>query len=69
VIAFLFVRVAREFLPVGFGFAAGAMVYLVVTEFVPEALDIGEGLPGGGRRELLFGVVTGVLAMLPLLFV
>ena len=69
VIAFLFVRVARDFLPVGFGFAAGAMIYLVVTEFIPEALDIGEELPGGGRRELVAGVAAGVLAMLPLLFV
>ena len=69
VIAYLFVRIAREFLPIGFGFAAGAMIYLVVTEFIPEALDIGEGLPGGGKRELVAGVVAGVLAMLPLLFV
>jgi ZIP family zinc transporter len=69
VIAFLFVRVARQFLPVGFGFAAGAMIYLVVTEFIPEALDIGASLPGGGRRELAAGVAVGVLAMVPLLFV
>jgi ZIP family zinc transporter len=69
VIAFLFVRVAREFLPMGFGFAAGAMIYLVVTEFIPEALDIGSGVPGGGRRELAAGVLAGVLAMVPLLFV
>ena len=69
VIAFLFVRIAREFLPMGFGFAAGAMIYLVVTEFVPEALEIGADLPGGGRRELVAGVVVGVLAMLPLLIV
>ena len=38
VIAFYFVRVAREFLAIGFGFAAGAMIYLVVTEFLPEGL-------------------------------
>jgi len=69
VIAYLFVRIAREFLPMGFGFAAGAMIYLVVTEFIPEALDIGAGLPGGGKRELVAGVVAGVLAMVPLLFV
>jgi len=69
VIAFLFVRVAREFLPMGFGFAAGAMIYLVVTEFIPEALDIGSGLPGGGKRELVAGVAVGVAAMVPLLFV
>jgi ZIP family zinc transporter len=69
VIAFVFVRWARAFLPFGFGFAAGAMVYLVLAEFVPEALAIGADLPGGGRRELLAGVVAGVVVMVPLLFV
>ncbi|RKD97395.1 ZIP family metal transporter [Halopiger aswanensis] len=67
VIAFSFVRVAREFLPYGFGFAAGAMIYLVLTEFIPEALDLGAGLPGGGRRELVGGLAVGVGVMLPLL--
>jgi len=65
-IAFGFVRVAREFLPFGFGFAAGAMIYLVVTEFVPEALEAGECLPGDGYGELVAGVLVGVLVMLPL---
>ncbi|QSG09299.1 ZIP family metal transporter [Halapricum desulfuricans] len=69
VIAFAFVRVAREFLPFGFGFAAGAMIYLVLTEFIPEALDQGEGLPGGGRRELIVGVASGVALMVPLAFI
>ena len=67
VIAFLFVSWARAFLPFGFGFAAGAMVFLVVTEFLPEALEIGEGLDGNGYRELTAGVVVGVVGMLPLL--
>ncbi|WP_255171584.1 ZIP family metal transporter [Natrononativus amylolyticus] len=66
VLAFAFVQVAREFLPFGFGFAAGAMIYLVLTEFLPEALSIGEGLPNGGKPELAVGVVVGVLLMLPL---
>ena len=66
VIAFYFVRAAREFLPLGFGFAAGAMVYLVVTEFIPEALDAGSSLPGGGRKELAGGTVAGFLLMVPL---
>ncbi|MGQ4555619.1 ZIP family metal transporter [Halobellus sp. GM3] len=69
VLAFYFVRTAREFLPAGFGFAAGAMIYLVLTEFIPEALDVGRRLPGGGRRELLGGIAAGVLAMVPLAFV
>jgi len=69
VIAFVFVTWAREFLPFGFGFAAGAMVYLVATEFIPEALDTGADLPGGGRRELLVGLLAGVAAMVPLLYV
>jgi len=68
VIAFYFVRIAREFLPFGYGFAAGAMIYLVATEFIPEALSLGEGLPGGGYRELVSGLVVGGLLMLPLAF-
>ncbi|RKD89031.1 ZIP family metal transporter [Halopiger aswanensis] len=69
VIAFAFVSWAEAFLPFGFGFAAGAMVYLVATEFIPEALATGADLPGGGRRELLAGFGAGVVAMLPVLFV
>jgi ZIP family zinc transporter len=69
VIAYYFVTLAREFLPFGFGFAAGAMVYLVLTEFIPEALDSGKGLPRGGRPELTAGLVAGLLIMVPLAFV
>jgi len=69
VISFVFVTWAREFLPFGFGFAAGAMVYLVATEFIPEALETGADLPGGGRRELLVGLLVGIVAMVPLLYV
>ena len=68
VIAFAFVRLAREFLPYGFGFAAGAMIYLVVTEFVPEALDAGRRLPYGGKRELVGGVLLGAAVMVPLAY-
>jgi len=69
VVAFVFVRWAESFLPFGYGFAAGAMVYLVATEFVPEALEAGTELPDGGRRALLTGFVGGVAVMLPLLVV
>jgi ZIP family zinc transporter len=66
VLAFAFVRVAREFLPVGFGFAAGAMIYLVLTEFVPEALAEGAELPGGGKSDLIAGIAVGIVSMTPL---
>jgi ZIP family zinc transporter len=69
VIAFAFVRSAREFLPYGFGFAAGAMIYLVLTEFIPEALETGAELPRGGKPVLVGGLTLGVLLMIPLNFV
>jgi ZIP family zinc transporter len=69
VIAFAFVTWAESFLPFGFGFAAGAMVYLVVTEFIPEALETGADLPYGGYRALAGGIFAGVAVMVPLLYV
>lgn len=41
--AFLFVETFRTVLPYGLGFAAGAMVYMVLVELLPEAF-------GQGRR-------------------
>jgi ZIP family zinc transporter len=69
VIAYYFVTLAREFLPFGFGFAAGAMIYLVATEFIPEALEDGRELPRGGRPELAAGLAVGAAVMVPLAFV
>ncbi|QGN07410.1 ZIP family metal transporter [Halorhabdus sp. CBA1104] len=66
VLAFAFVRLAQDFLPYGFGFAAGAMIYLVATEFIPEALETGASLPGGGYRELVEGLAAGIALMVPL---
>ncbi|ERH05192.1 MAG: putative divalent heavy-metal cations transporter [Halonotius sp. J07HN4] len=69
VIAFAFVRWAEAFLPFGFGFAAGAMIYLVLTEFIPEAVETGVDLPRHGYDALLTGIGAGVLLMIPLLYV
>lgn len=69
VAAFAFVQFARPLLPVGFGFAAGAMIYLVLSEFIPEALEVGKPLKGHGYRELVGGFLAGGVAMVGLLLV
>lgn len=37
--AFLFVEIFRHYLPMGLGFAAGAMIWMVFAELIPDALD------------------------------
>ncbi len=37
--AFLFVQTFEPFLPVGLGIAAGAMIWMVFAELIPDALD------------------------------
>ncbi len=48
----------EPFLPIGLGFAGGAMIYLVVSEMLPEALE------EGGHALTAWGVMTGLCAML-----
>lgn len=37
--SYLFVEIFEPFLPIGFGLAAGAMIWLVFSELIPEAND------------------------------
>ena len=69
VLAYYFVTTATGLLPFGFGLAAGAMVYLVAHDMLPEALERGKRLGGNGRRELLVGFAAGFVSMVPVLLV
>ncbi len=67
-IAFYFVRLAQQFLGFGYGVAAGAMIYLVIDDILPEGLEVGESLPQRGVPYLAGGTLLGFVAMMPLLF-
>jgi zinc transporter, ZIP family len=45
-------------LPIGLGFAGGAMIYLVVSELIPDALE------DGGKSLTAWGVMVGLTGML-----
>jgi len=68
VVAFYFVNIAQQFLGFGYGFAAGAMLFLVAQDVLPEGLEAGEALPNP-RWVLGAGFAIGVIAMVPLLFI
>ncbi len=55
--AFLFVDAFREYLPLGLGLAAGAMIWMVFAELIPEALQKCE------PHKIGFWVTMAILAM------
>lgn len=56
--SFLFVDTFKPFLPVGFGLAAGAMLWMVVAEMIPD------GLEHARKQSVAISLVLGVLLML-----
>ncbi len=56
--AFLFVDAFRPILPYGLGFAAGAMIYMVFLELLPEAYERSPKASVGLWVSLSFGAMT-----------
>lgn len=56
--AALLAWVFEPLLPVGLGFAGGAMIYLTMSELIPDALE------EGGRSLTAWGVMIGLCVML-----
>ncbi len=55
--AFLFVLVFEPFLPVGLGLAAGAMIWMVFAELIPDALEEVSGATVGAAVTLAFAAL------------
>lgn len=53
--AFLFVQAFQPFLPVGLGLAAGAMIWMLTSELIPDALE-------NAKKEHVATVVTAAIA-------
>ncbi len=56
--SFLFVDIFQPFLPFGLGFAAGAMIWMVASELLPEALQ------DAPKETIAIAVVVGVMLMI-----
>lgn len=51
---------SQSVLPFGLAFAAGAMIYVVSDQIIPECHS------NGNETQATFGVLTGIIAMLAL---
>ncbi len=58
--AFVFVLIFEPFLPIGLGLAAGAMIWMVFAELVPDALENASGSTVGVAVTLAFAVLFAV---------
>lgn len=55
--AFLFVLVFKPFLPIGLGLAAGAMIWMVFAELLPDSLEEASGAEVGISVTLAFAAL------------
>jgi zinc transporter ZupT len=55
--AFIFVLIFEPFLPIGLGLAAGAMIWMVFAELIPDALETASGPTVGIAVTLAFAVL------------
>jgi zinc transporter, ZIP family len=67
VVAYVFVTTFEGLLALSFGLAAGALLYLVVVEFLPAGIAAGADLENRGRPELLAGAFVGFVATLAII--
>ena len=61
VFVYCFMSAAAPLLPLGFGFAAGAMIYVAICELIPEALEL--GFPRLHCAAIVGGAATLMLVM------
>ena len=62
--AYVFVEKFKPLLPAGLGFAAGAMVWLVLSELIPDARGSATNRAVGGVLTLTFAVMMALQALL-----
>ena len=62
--AYLFVEKFKPFLPVGLGFAAGAMIWLVLSELIPDARGSASNRAVGGVLAVTFAAMMGLQELL-----